>query len=60
MTLNRKELERAAFWDQDVCLDCGHTQPHDSANFAECVECGGTDVLPAKRILTIADCVEDE
>lgn len=60
MTLKRNELERAAFWDQDICLECGHAQPHEAEPAAECVECGGSDLLPAKRILAIADFVEDE
>ena len=60
MSLTKTELERAAFWDQDVCLDCGQAQPHELATAFECVECGSDDLLPAKRILQIADFVEND
>lgn len=60
MTIKRAELERAAFWDQDVCLACGQRQPHESSDPSECVECGSEDLLPAKRILEIEAFVEDE
>jgi Zn ribbon nucleic-acid-binding protein len=59
MAITRDDLERAAFWDQAVCLTCGHAQPLDQADATECVECGADDLLPAKRVLQIADFVEE-
>lgn len=57
MTIPRKTLEIAAFWDQGVCLDCEAIQPPD-ADEATCVSCGSTNVMPCESLLAIADIVE--
>lgn len=56
----RQALERAAFWDHAVCLDCANDQPREPGNpEAECEECGSPAVLPASLVLRCVDFVED-
>lgn len=61
MTVARKLLELAAFWEQDLCLDCETIQPPEVAcpgEVATCVKCGSINMLPAEAVLQIADLVE--
>jgi hypothetical protein len=62
MTIARKTLEIAAFWEQDICLDCEIIQPpvegEDEA--PPCVSCGSGNILAAETVLQIADLVEEE
>jgi hypothetical protein len=62
MTVARKLLEIAAFWEQDICLDCETIQPppegEDEA--PPCVKCGSGNILAAETVLQIADMVEGE
>ena len=62
MTVARKLLEIAAFWEQDICLDCETIQPpvegEDEA--PPCVKCASTNVIAAETVLLIADMVEGE
>ena len=62
MTIARKTLEIASFWDQEVCLECEAIQPpaDDGDDSAPCVSCGSTNILAAEAILAIADLVEQE
>lgn len=61
MTVARKLLEIAAFWGQDLCLDCETVQPPEVAcpgEAAACVKCGSINLLAAETVLQIADLVE--
>lgn len=61
MTIQRKTLEAAAFWDQAACLDCGHTQTMDAEDDEPgCEACGSERVYEAAWILGILDSVEVE
>lgn len=58
--MNRQTLERAAFWDHAICLDCSNEQEREPGiPEAECEECGSPAVFPASLILACADFVED-
>lgn len=57
MTIARKDLEAAAFWEQSVCLDCGLIVEPDEDT---CESCGSDDLLPAKQVLKATDLVEEE
>jgi hypothetical protein len=62
MTIARKTLEIATFWDQEVCLDCETIQPPEGEQDPEatCVSCGSGNILAAEAILAIADLVDGE
>lgn len=57
INLPRAEIEDAAFWERDICLDCTHVQPHDG-DVEACEECGSNAVFPASFILRCADFVD--
>lgn len=61
MTIARKVLEIAAFWEQDICLDCEAIQPpEEDEEMPPCIKCGSSNILSAETILQIADIVEGE
>lgn len=51
----RDLLERAVFWEEKICLDCGATAHRDAD---VCVECGGEDLADAALALKVLDLVE--
>lgn len=57
INLPRAEIEDAAFWARDICLDCAHVQPHEGESEA-CEACGSEAVFPAEHILRCADFVD--
>lgn len=59
MTLSRKELEDAAFWEQGVCLDCGAVVPAGVEFEEECPSCGSDAAYSAAFVLRCADFVEE-
>jgi hypothetical protein len=61
MTVARKLLEIAAFWDQNICLDCETIQPpEESEEMPPCVKCGSGNILAAETVLQIADMVDSD
>ena len=52
----KKKLEQAAFWDEAVCLDCGHIQ----STQGECDECDSEAVYKAELVLRCAEFVGEE
>lgn len=61
MTIARKVLEIASFWDQNICLSCEAIQPpEEDEEMPPCVKCGGNDILSAETVLQIADMVEGD
>jgi len=52
----KKKLEQAAFWDEVVCLDCGHIQ----STQGECDECDSEAVYKAELVLRCAEFVGEE
>lgn len=62
MTIPRKTLEIAAFWDQGVCLECETIQPPqegDEQTWPPCCSCSEDNVILASAILAIAAIVEE-
>ena len=56
----RAEIEHAAFWDEELCLDCGETERLDDG--VHCDVCGSSNILPGKvalRLIVIAEEWED-
>jgi ribosomal protein L40E len=53
--LTRNELETAAFWDEDVCLECGARQARGGE---DCLTCASERVAPATSLLEIHAWVE--
>ena len=60
MTIPRKTLEGAAFWDQVVCLDCEALVAADEVAEGACPRCGSDAVYPAEFVLRCADVVGEE
>ena len=64
MTVTRGGLERAAFWDLDICMDCGEPQTHEEREDGEgkppCHECGGEDVWAAAAVVSLLDKIEKD
>ncbi len=63
MTITRTALQAAAFWDQAVCLDCGHaftdeSDPDEGA--VACPHCGSAEVHDATGVLKIVDAIIEE
>lgn len=52
MTLLRREIESAAFWDRWVCLDCEEVVDAErlEGERPTCGECGGETILPAEQL----------
>lgn len=62
MSRTRSDLEAAAFWDSNVCLQCSEIfDPTrlDADGDVYCPSCFSTNVELATRILEIADFVEE-
>ncbi len=61
MTVARKTLEVAAFWEQNICLDCETIQPvEEGDDLPPCVSCGSDNIISAESVLAIADMVEED
>ena len=72
MTITREELDRAAFWDHAVCLDCAvefEVEADDSVlddigrpvrNLGPCPDCGSPRTYQATTVLDILERVEGE
>jgi predicted RNA-binding Zn-ribbon protein involved in translation (DUF1610 family) len=59
--MKRRELEEAAFWDREICVDCEVV--FDSEDAAEgncCPECGSGRVVSAASALAILESVEED
>jgi hypothetical protein len=62
MTRSRSDLDAAAFWDSNVCLQCSEIfdpTRFDADGDVFCPACFSTNVEAARRVLEIADFVED-
>lgn len=60
MTIARRRLEEAAFWNFAVCLDCqGLFDPDTLGEDPTCPACQSARLFPADTILACADFVED-
>lgn len=62
MPRTRSDLEAAAFWDSNVCLQCSEIfEPtrFDADGDIFCPSCFSTNVMLATRILEVADFVEE-
>lgn len=57
MTVTYKQLERAAFWDHEICLECG-TEREPSDEPEPCEECASASIMHAGRVLAILALVE--
>lgn len=65
MSIQRKALEAAAFWDQAVCLDCeaffhADGEEGDAVPEATCPLCGSDATYSAAFVLRVAAAVTDE
>lgn len=59
MTIARRRLEEAAFWNFAVCLDCqGLFDPDMLGGDTVCPACSSSRLFPAETILACADFVE--
>ena len=59
MTVTYNQLQRAAFWDHEICLECGaEREPADEPE--PCEVCASASVMHAGRVLAIVDLVERE
>lgn len=54
MTLD--DLERASFWEEKICLDCGAAGP---ASATECEECGSDALIEAKMGLKLVELLKE-
>lgn len=57
--LTRSTLEQSAFWEGQVCLACGATQPAAHSPDTPCEECGADSCIPAATALRVLDLVEN-
>ncbi len=55
MPLTKEAVIGAAFWDESLCLACGNIQ----AETDECIECGSTELLAAKRAVALLELLEE-
>lgn len=65
MTIQRRALEAAAFWDQAVCLDCEaffHAEGEEGQAVPEavCPLCGSDATYSAEFVLRVAGSVAAE
>ena len=51
----RDKLERAVFWEEKICLDCGSSA---ASSDESCEECGGESVVDAALALKLLDLIE--
>ena len=57
MALTREQVENAAFWDLDVCLDCPGIVQAERGCF--CPNCGNAPTLKAEVVVKVLDVVQD-
>lgn len=60
MTLPLHEVRNAAFWQDDICLDCGNVQTGVYSTTGRCHSCDSTNITEAQTILTHFEFVEVE
>lgn len=63
MTIPRKTLEVATFWDQGVCLDCEIIQPPQEGEeqaWPPCCSCASDNVILASAVLAIAALIDED
>lgn len=58
--MKRAELEKAAFWEHEVCLDCGATFDPEDADEGNCPTCGSGQLIGAAAALRLIDMIEPE
>lgn len=58
MALTREEVEAAAFWELDVCLDCPAIVQSEHGRF--CPNCGSSPTLKAETVVKVLDVVKSE
>ena len=56
--MKRSDLKEATFWNDTVCLTCEEVLSDPLA--LECPECGGEDVIQAKKLLRFIDRFDSE
>lgn len=59
----RAEVEAAAFWDQEICLECGYIQNTPDGGPDDplvCGECGSPNRLPAQSALAVLAIIEED
>jgi rRNA maturation endonuclease Nob1 len=57
MTISRNQLDEAAFWHQNVCLDCDAI--FDPSEQEECLDCGSDAAYSAEFLRRIDTYLRD-